>query len=274
MKNFFQDDWKKGGALHASCVKDPLAAPLQSLVRQERLQVSPLRVSKGKPAKFHVEFPEKVQLGSVWIFSKSAATVVHVHENVVVLDRGTAVDMYKRSILQKSWVTDPDWIFSQLKEFWDKYWNCPDGVMLDKVSYPVDSIPALPPLDCSVSSNDVLEAIKDLPVKKARGMDGWPSAELNLLSKEDTEVLASLYNSVPETGESPIQLCQAAVTLLAKVENLESPKDGRPITVLPVLYRLFAKNYGQDLFPHWRGVLPPSLFGSVSGRSSIELPGN
>ena len=131
--------------------------------------------------------------------------------------------------------------FSQLKEFWDKYWNCPDGVMLDKVPYPVDSIPALPPLDCSVSSNDVLEAIKDLPVKKARGMDGWSSAELKLLSKEDTEVLVSLYNSVPETGESPIQLCQAVVTLLAKVENPESPKDGRPITVLPVLYRLFAK---------------------------------
>ena len=101
-------------------------------------------------------------------------------------------------------------------------------------------------------------------------MDGWSNYELKLLSEEDVDILAALYNSVLQTGVWPDQLCHGLVTLLAKIDNPETPKHGRPVTILPVLYRLFAKIMSKKVFTHWQGHLPESLFGSVPGRSSID----
>ena len=270
VKTIFHDDWRRGGRMHASSVKDPPAAPLQSLTRNQSLSVVPLRVAKGEPARFRVQDPAIVQVGSVWVFSKSVATVVRIQDNVVYLDRGMAVDMYKRCVNQKAWCTDPFWIYSQVKTFWDDYWNNPQTVSVDEVSYLVEAIPALPAFDCTITPGEVAQAIRSLPTRKARGMDGWSNYELKLLSEGDVEILAALYNSILQTGVWPDQLCHGLVTLLAKIDNPETPKHGRPVTILPVLYRLFGKIMSKKVFTHWQGHLPESLFGSVPGRSSID----
>ena len=101
-------------------------------------------------------------------------------------------------------------------------------------------------------------------------MDGWSNYELKLLSEGDVEILAALYNSILQTGVWPDQLCHGLVTLLAKIDNPETPKHGRPVTILPVLYRLFGKIMSKKVFTHWQGHLPESLFGSVPGRTVVQ----
>ena len=83
--------------------------------------------------------------------------------------------------------------------------------------------------------------IHKLPSQKARGTDGWRNGELKLLTVADLRLLADIFNLALEQEAWPDDLCNAAVTLLAKVELPMSPKEARPITVRPTLYRWWGK---------------------------------
>ena len=60
-----------------------------------------------------------------------------------------------------------------------------------------------------------------------------------------------------DTGEWPSGLLSAFVSLLAKVPRPTSAKDGRPITILPTLYRIWGKIVSRKIFAAIVDHLPP-----------------
>ena len=71
------------------------------------------------------------------------------------------------------------------------------------------------------------------------GLDGWRIAEVKSLPDFFLDRLAVLLNTVEETGVWPQALAQGAVSLIGKGEGAE-PLKLRPISVMPVVYRLWA----------------------------------
>ena len=266
----FASDWKHGGALHASCVKHLSPPSVDSLLRDSRVSVKPLRVGKGKPAAFRVDDPSHVQPGVSWAFGKMYAVVNRVEGDVVYLDRPMCTQMFKKSVVQQTPCTDPNFLYQQFRNYWDGFWNINKAVDWDEVAKIAESMPIIQPFDPTVWPEDVTRAIKKLKAHKARGLDGWSNSELKSLSPHQVSMLADLFNTVLATGQWPSHLSSAFVSLLAKVPQPKGPKDARPITVLPSLYRLFGKIMTEKIFANWEGVLPDTLFGSVPGKCSMD----
>ena len=76
MKRRFEQDWKKGGRLHTASVKPEPPARVDSLLRETRVPINPLRTYKGGFAKFRVREPHLVQVGAKWCFGETSATVI------------------------------------------------------------------------------------------------------------------------------------------------------------------------------------------------------
>ena len=95
------------------------------------------------------------------------------------------------------------------------------------------------------------------------GLDGWTSQHLALLPLVWWEAAAHMLEDIEQGADWLEQMCIASVPLTPKSASTK-PLDQRPITVLPVLYRVWAAHRAQDLrgwqeawpdpFPRW-GVL-------------------
>ena len=100
------------------------------------------------------------------------------------------------------------------------------------------AFPALPPLtDAAVAA-----AARPLPLGKAPGPDDWAGEELRLWPGPLLAALASLLRAVELLGRWPAGLRAAEVVLLAKPGgDPDEALQRRPITLLPVVYRLWAR---------------------------------
>ena len=84
-------------------------------------------------------------------------------------------------------------------------------------------------------------------------------------------LVLTLFNTITLTGRWPSACTQAVVSLLAKLSVPETASDSRPLTILTTTSRIWAKCMTSKLLVHLLPHLPPCLFGSVPGKSSIDL---
>ncbi|CAE7426386.1 Pol [Symbiodinium natans] len=266
----FLADWKKGGKLHAASIKDSNFGTLDCLQKEERLDIRLCRARKEEAATFTVTNPDLVRPGATWVFGKVEAKVVSVRSNKVVLNKPASIEMTKKSAVQKTWCCDSSFVAGKVQDFWNSFWNAqrrPEERWMRQIS---QGIPQQQIFDAEISFHELEYVIRRLPLQKARGMDGWSNVELRLLHADEIEMLRSLFNQALHTTQWPTALAEASVALLAKVEQPAHPKDGRPITILPTIYRVWAKTMAQKIFKNIIGALPKDLFGSVPGRSTED----
>eukprot|EP00973_Karenia_brevis_P094598 12423279-Karenia_brevis.AAC.1 len=81
---------------------------------------------------------------------------------------------------------------------------------------------------------------------QASGLDGWRVAEMRRLPAILLDALADMFNIIEETGRWPAALQQASVSMASKGEGMQ-PLNMRPISVMSVVYRLWAARRLQDL---------------------------
>ena len=73
----------------------------------------------------------------------------------------------------------------------------------------------------------------------AGGLDGWAWNESKALSMPWFSGLAILLNLVEDTGSWPQGLLDAYIVMIPKVDGDSTPLGQRPLSVLPVVYRLW-----------------------------------
>ena len=266
----FAKDWAGGGKLHAHVLKDPSPAMLDGLLQKSELQVRLRRACKTSDAVFTVSNPALVKVGATWNFGKCQATVVSLQGTAVRIDRPAAMQMTRKTVLQTAWCTDTAFVASEVQSYWNSFWNAPQKLDHEVISALLQSMPDVPQFDVTVSVQDVLTAIKGLNPHKARGMDGWSNAELKMLHLDEVEMLAGFFSHILAHQCWPSSLSTAWVALLAKIPEPLQPKDGRPITVLPTLYRLWGKIMSRKVFQALLPFIPNDLYGSVPGKSTMD----
>ena len=119
----------------------------------------------------------------------------------------------------------------------------------------------LPP----ISGLALQEACKATAPHSAAGLDGWSVEALRHLPLPEWDALACILRAIEEGAPWPSGLNQTLVTLLPKGLG-SGPLDQRPIVLLPLVYRLWAKVRGKTVRDCLRatlwacGTAPPPMY--------------
>ena len=101
----------------------------------------------------------------------------------------------------------------------------------------------------------------------APGLDGWTVDYLKSLPSTCLRSLATLLQAVETTGVWPKALSMAKVTLIPKTDGSADPGAQRPITVMSVVYRLWASTRLHQCEDWQSEYLPWHMHGFCKGRS-------
>ena len=92
------------------------------------------------------------------------------------------------------------------------------------------------------------------------GVRGLPMSLWKAFPSSFMERVATLLNLVESSGEWPAEVLSAYVTMIPKATGGTRPQDQRPITVLDVLYRIWAKG----VVLTWSPVLQGEYLGQAA----------
>ena len=104
----------------------------------------------------------------------------------------------------------------------------------------------------------------------AGGLDGWAWNEIKALPLPWFSGLAFLLNLVESTGTWPQGLLDAYIAMIPKADGDSTPLGQWPLSVLPVVYRLWASLRLGHLREWVEGWLPKSVYSLGNGLSSVE----
>ena len=102
------------------------------------------------------------------------------------------------------------------------------------------------------------------------GLDGWARNEIKALLLPWFSGLAVLLELVESTGTWPQGLLDAYIAMIPKADDDSTPQGQRPLSVLPVVYRLWASLRLGHLREWVEVWLPKSVYSLGNGLSSVE----
>ena len=102
----------------------------------------------------------------------------------------------------------------------------------------------------------------------AGSLDGWGWREVKVLPVSWYDGLARILTKVEDTGVWPDGLLDAYIAMIPKIDSDATPLGQRPLSVLQVVYRIWASARMGQLEDWFRSWVPDSVFsaGVVVGR--------
>ena len=119
-------------------------------------------------------------------------------------------------------------------------------------------------------TGDVLFEVVRKKSATAGSLDGWGWRELKVLPVAWFHGLAKILSRVEELGVWPDGLLDSYIAMILKVDGDATPLGQRPLSVLPVVYRIWASARMVQLEPWFRSWVPPCVFSAGGWRSSVE----
>jgi hypothetical protein len=148
---------------------------------------------------------------------------------------------------------------AEVDAWWWKLW-APEARELhtDRWLPALDRLPPFPAIE-RLTGVALWGVIKSTPASKAPGRDGWSYLDLKRLPIEALDLLSLIFHAVEATGEWPEPIAHSFVAMLPK-GGTGKVDDYRPIVLLSVFYRLWAKARGSPFqrFLKAAGITPPS----------------
>lgn len=185
------------------------------------------------------------------------------------------VELPAHSDLQQSQQTaDPETIANALDQYWSSFWQrdaqsllSSDPVWAPFEQYLADT-PQIPLMQVNIQDpHNWMRAAHKMKSATARGSDGWHVDDLKTLPLECFQLLADIFYRFQNTAAFPDKLNHAITFPLFKKPQNFSTSNTRPITILPMLYRLWAKVTTTEILKQWATLMPPQIIGFLPGRS-------
>ena len=130
-------------------------------------------------------------------------------------------------------------------------------------------LPVLPEVGLPRLTGSLLADVVRKKKATAGGLDGWGWREFKALPVSLFDGLARILSCVEDFGIWPDGLLDACIVMIPKVDGDATPLGQRPLSVLPVVYRIWASTRMGQLEDWFRSRVPDSVF-SAGGRSSLE----
>ena len=104
----------------------------------------------------------------------------------------------------------------------------------------------------------------------AGSLDGWSWRELKVFPVSWFDELACILTFVEDTGVWPDGLLDAYNAMIPKTDGDATPLGQRPLSVLPIVYRIWASARMGQLDGWFKSWVPDSVFSGGGGRGSVE----
>ena len=172
-------------------------------------------------------------------------------------------------ISQKQWIHEPQEVAKSLNVFWNQFWNRdlldnPDWTDFQQL---LDDTPAIDSFQVKLDDPNIWkQAAKLMKSKSARGVDGFLVDDLKTLPESAFKALSQIFTRRPSESFG-VNLSQMITLPLAKNEDPSSPSQTRLITLVAVVYRLWAKTTTMQILNHWKDTIPDYIIGFLPGRS-------
>ena len=105
----------------------------------------------------------------------------------------------------------------------------------------------------------------------AGSLDGWGWRELEVLPVSWYDELARILTKVEDLRVWPEGLLDAYIAMIHKTDGDATPLGQRPLSVLPIVYRVWASARMVQLEDWFKSWVPGSVFSAGGGRGSVVV---
>ena len=170
-------------------------------------------------------------------------------------------------------LADPFRIDEEFRKAWLPYF-CRSGqreTSLEEFSFEVEGwLPLRPVVDLPRLTGQMLYDVVHRKSATAGSLDGWGWKELKVFLVSWFDQLARILTLVEDNGVWPDGLLDAYITMIPKTDGDATPLGQRPLSVLPVVYRIWASSRMVQLEGWFKSWVPDSVFSAGGGRGSVE----
>jgi len=118
------------------------------------------------------------------------------------------------------------------------------------------------------TSDKVQAMFRQKKARAAKGLDGVSRSDCLALPPQGCNAISGIYATIEQTHEWPQQLQTGEVRSLAKTVHQGMADHFRPITVYPLLYRVWSSCRARQALQSISSTLPSAVKGGVPGRHS------
>ena len=159
-------------------------------------------------------------------------------------------------------LSDPARIDEEFRKAW---------LPLEEFDFEIEEwLPLLPEVHLPRLTGQMLADVVQRWSVTAGSLDGWEWRELKVLPVSWYDEFARILTKVEDLGVWPDGLLDAYIAMIPKTDGDASPLGQRPLSVLPVIYRVWASARMGQLDGWFRSWVPESVFSAGGGRSSVE----
>ena len=171
-------------------------------------------------------------------------------------------------------LSDPVRIDEEFRKAWLPYF-CRSGqreTSLDEFSFEVDGwLPLLPEVHLPRLTGQMLADVVQRKCVTAGSLDGWGWREFKVLPLSWYDELAHILTKVEDVGVFwPDGLLDAKIAMIPKTDGDATPLGQRPLSVLPIVYRIWASARMCQLDGWFKSWVPDAVFSTGGGRGSVE----
>ena len=170
-------------------------------------------------------------------------------------------------------LSDPSRIDEEFRKAWLPYF-CRSGqreASLEEFDDEVEGwLPWLPEVSLPCLTGQMLADVVQHKGATAGSLDGWGWRELKVLPVSWSDGLARILTKVEDTGVWPDGLLDSYIAMIPKTDGDATPLGQRPLSVLPVVYRIWASTHMRQLGDWFKSWVPDSVFSAGGGRGSVE----
>ena len=168
-------------------------------------------------------------------------------------------------------ISSPNKILETAEVAWAEYYAQPQKIQ-DEL-WQLDYLSTIKWCDCPqprVSPELLNGVVRAAKASTAAGPDGWHVHELQALPIQAWQQFALIIERAEGQGRIPVDLTHSWTALIPPEELPCAPLKLRPIAILPVLWRIWAKAYLQELQPWLQEAMPPTIHSYMKQRSAAS----
>lgn len=265
---------KRGSKAHFAYVRNANKQSLQELNQPYQAHCS-AHWSSESTVVLNLE-PHQIDLGTPIYVQEVKGWVISTYDEKITVQLVDQDEPIQRTdtvdVSQTCTLSDPNEIASELSRYWMPIWHSSEEPTQEQIEHfrtLVDRLPVrLATLDIDDSAQAWQSAIHRVKGGTARGFDGVTAWELKTLPVCLITLLATTMLSYP--NGYPPWFMRSRTFPVAKTDTTPTSQQIRPITVLPLLYRIYASMLCSQVLRYWGRTLPLTLKGLLPGRGSRD----
>ena len=266
-----------GGSFTYKLLRPHPKQPITSIAYEQEFEVKQLRCHKKLSPRVCIQPLDQLQIDQPLYIGDMVIPppITVTQEGLVQLPHECNLTKPCKKAMQSVWLTSPPEIHACVADYWNTFWRREnidkplDDLPFEKALTIInDTIPQWEVIDVSPTANMYFHAANKMKQYAAKGGDGFSIGEIKLLH---VSAWQHLHELMTRFRYWPKALTTCRTVMLPKEDVTAGPHSTRPITIAPIIYRIWASVHARIILQKWSTLLPPQISGGLPKRGTLDL---